>query len=80
MIQMIFSTTLVLTVATANVEQAKYTVDDIRLRDPFVLPVQEREHTLVISDAQAGYSYLDSSKLALSSFHNSIHFLRQSRL
>jgi hypothetical protein len=46
---------------------------------PRLFTVQEREHTLVISEAQAAHSRPDSSKLALSSFHNGIHFLRQSR-
>ena len=47
---------------------------------PRLFTVQEREHTLVISEAQAAYDHPDLSKLALGSFHNSIHFIRQLHL
>jgi beta-xylosidase len=47
---------------------------------PRLFTVQEKEHTLVISEAQAAHGRPDLSKLALGSFHNGIHFLRQSRL
>jgi len=43
---------------------------------PRLFIAQEREHTLVISQAQAANSRLDLSKLVLGSFHNGIHFLR----
>jgi hypothetical protein len=40
---------LIATIVSANVNQAKQMLDDIRSRDPFILPVQEKGHTLIIS-------------------------------
>lgn len=41
MIRTIFLILLIIMGATANADQAKHTLNDIHLRDPFILPVQE---------------------------------------